>query len=317
MSQGNARTTGKKTGRSLFEICSTHLLLLLCVVTVVGCTYGPPRDRSKFVSTHLLEDGNTVLFSAHQFVVRPATGIAAFPDGGISKVVKDRNFIGFYDIQNEQHVSIFKERNTEFAKGQGNYYIQHVIGSWALVGQGGQTRSASERGDYKTKRNLFLVNHETREMVPLLAVEELASRGRDLGTIQALGRDGSLVFLCPSLEEAKANSNWNREKTIVPEIWIRKPDGSWLKAGASRHFEQYIDGTLVWWEPSDRLFRIFHVADERLTLAQRWDNRSGSLLQSIREGVSTTDSGRTLTYGQKEESGWQYSPLPLTVDQLF
>src|SRR3954471_21490750 len=52
-----------------------------------GC-YGPVQDSSSITSTAVVGGGRAA-FVYHGFRYRPATGIAAFPDGGIPSYLQD------------------------------------------------------------------------------------------------------------------------------------------------------------------------------------------------------------------------------------
>jgi hypothetical protein len=68
-------------------------LLLLGVLVLSGCTYGPVVDRSGVRSAVLLPGGQGVGVAYQILRYRPATGIAAFPDGGIPRYLEDRILI--------------------------------------------------------------------------------------------------------------------------------------------------------------------------------------------------------------------------------
>ena len=68
---------------SLLAICS---LLLL---TACNTGYGLLQDHSEFVSAKLAGDQRRVVFSAHHYAYRPASGWRAFPDGGVPDYVPE------------------------------------------------------------------------------------------------------------------------------------------------------------------------------------------------------------------------------------
>lgn len=287
------------------------LLLWLCLA---GCTYGPVRNMSHFESARLMEDGNTVAFSAHLFAYRPATGLAAFPDGGIPKYTLDRNVVGFFDIPSGQFTRVFDEANKEFSPGAGNFTIVHTAGDFALLARGGQTRRGYKRGQQEMLYQTYLLDAKKSSLRELPVRRELAERGRAFGTFQALLPDGSLVMICPSLEEAERYRDWRNAEEVVPQIWLRRVDGTWQMVGATRHFERYVDGMLVWWEPQDRLYRFYRIEDRSLRTAPHWKDRPAYKHATRMAGEDP--SGKQLRLGVMGEGGWDYTALPLTVDQL-
>jgi hypothetical protein len=90
---------------------------LLVLMTSCKAGYGPLEDHSAFVSAQLAEDKRTIVFSAHQFAYRAATGWRAFPDGGIPDYVTDVNLLGVYDLQTRNVKIIRREKNSDKVPG--------------------------------------------------------------------------------------------------------------------------------------------------------------------------------------------------------
>jgi hypothetical protein len=122
------------------------ICLAICGCGVFG-SYGPAQDHSSFEGAALLSD-QTVLFSFSHLVYRPATGITAFPDGGVPRYLKDEVVLGTYHVPSGAMRILRRERNKRWADGQGRFGIQRSKGSMALVTQGGQLRSDLSKNEY-------------------------------------------------------------------------------------------------------------------------------------------------------------------------
>ena len=67
-------------------------LVVLAALGLAGCTYAAPVDRSGVEWAVLLPD-RSVAIAFKELVYRPATGLAAWPDGGIPQYLRDREVI--------------------------------------------------------------------------------------------------------------------------------------------------------------------------------------------------------------------------------
>src|SRR5258706_8412133 len=72
----------------LVRICSSCALILALLISG-SCTYGAAVDRSAIQSALLLFDQRTVVLVYQELRYQPAEGLAAFPDGGIPRYLRD------------------------------------------------------------------------------------------------------------------------------------------------------------------------------------------------------------------------------------
>lgn len=285
-------------------------LTMAGLVATSGCScYGPKVDRSRFVTAHLLPD-QQVLFTYQTLVYRPAQGIAAFPDGGIPKYVRDLSYIGVYDIRSGKHRILKKERNTTFEPGQGPFHIGPTKGAMALVSQGGQVRGQL-RGHIEFATRHWLCNAASGDVRQIDIKGEFTRRGRDVGEIYLVDDLGTLVFINNPLEQAKQGNYKPRTDNAQPEIWVRTPQGAFLKVVETSHYEEFKDGNVIYWLPDNRTFYAFHVADQTTTPLPGYKVRG---YQDVTEGVILSAQGDRIELGHKTGDQWTYEVLPFMPD---
>ena len=287
-------------------------LILVAIITLLHLTachwgYGPLQDRSEFVSARLADDGHTVLFSFHRFAYRPAAGWRAFPDGGIPKYTTDINLLGTYDRQTRKIEILRREKNSQWQPGSGLFTIHSMNGDKALISQGGQLR-----GPFKLGVQYVLLDFKSRRATDLDLKADLASRGRDSGQIYLADRDGTLVFVSLSLDEAK-DSGAYRNNRLVPEIWARTPSGDYLKAGVSAHYEGMRNGEIVYWELSTRTFMAFSPTSRATRKATEF---KVAPYQDVTKGVTLSSDKKGLEFGVKVNDQWKNEPLDLEQSRL-
>jgi hypothetical protein len=280
---------------------------LLFLLTSCMGGYGPLEDHSEFVSAQLADDRSTIVFSAHHFAYRRATGLRAFPDGGIPYYVTDINTLGVFNLQTRDVRVLRREKNREWQPGSGLFVIHSLKGSRAVVSQGGQLR-----GPFQLGVKHLLLDFKTGKVQALDLKSDLAARGRDLGYFYLVDTDGTLVFVTLSLEEAKT-SNAHRNSELVPEIWVRTHAGDYVKVAASAHYECVRNGEVVYWEPSTRDFMAFSLVNRTTRKAPEF-KVSGYV--DVDAGVTLSSDRKALEFGVKVDGQWKYKPLELSLDRL-
>src|SRR5262245_46471979 len=279
----------------------------LIFVTSCHLGYGPLQDHSKFVSARLADDHRTILFSFHRFAYRAATGWRAFPDGGIPNYVTDINLLGTYDLQTRKIKILRREKNSQWQPGSGQFTIHSASGTKALISQGGQLR-----GPFKLGVKYVLLDFLLGDAVDLDLKSDLAQRGRDSGQIYLVDGDGTLVFITLSPEEAKDPGAY-RNRSTVPEIWVRTARGDYLKAAESAHYERTRNGEVIYWEPSTRNFMAFSIANRTTRTATEFKVPA---YEDVTQGVILSSDQKGLEFGVKLDGQWKYESLGLKPSEL-
>lgn len=272
-----------------------------------GCSFpgshGPAQDHSRFEGAVLMP-GRTVLFSYKRLVYRPARGIAAFPDGGIPKYLKDEDILGTYHIPSDSLRILRREKNRRWTDGQGQFAIQRSRGTTALVTRGGQLRRDLGTMAYED----WLLDASTGAAQPLDWRTALPERGRAMTELYLVDERGTLLFVtapasAPSKESARADF-W---------LWVRTFDGRYLPVAKTSHYEGMDGDDVVYWIPETRRFMAFNV------LAQTSRELPGYRMtprEEVVDGVLVETGGKRLLLGRRGSAGWEYTPLPLDPDRL-
>jgi hypothetical protein len=72
---------------------------VLVAVLVLGCTYGPAEDHANVQNVALRPDGARVAVIVKYERIRRPTGLSAFPDGGVARVLAQRAHLYVVDLR--------------------------------------------------------------------------------------------------------------------------------------------------------------------------------------------------------------------------
>jgi hypothetical protein len=280
---------------------------VLVLMTSCGAGYGPLQDHSEFVSARLADDKRTVLFSFHQYAYRAAAGWRAFPDGGVPDYVTDINLLGIYDLQTMTHKILLREKNVDWQPGSGLFFIHSVKGNKALITQGGQLR-----GPFKLAVKYIMLDFKSGKTATLDLKSDLNRHGRDPGYFYLVDADGTLVFVTLSLDEAK-DSGAYRNRTLVPEIWVRTTGGNYVKAATSAHYQCTRNGEVIYWEPSTRDYMAFSIADQKTRKAPEYKMPG---YQNVEEDVILSSDRKAMEIGANVNGQRNYKTIDLKPDLL-
>ena len=282
------------------------LLFVVLMFLMVSCSigYGPVQDYSRFVSAKLLDDGKTILFTYHDYAYRPATGWRAFPDGGISKYVRDSSLIGCYDLSSSKVRLLLRENNSEWQPGSGLYTINGVNGRTALLSQGGQLR-----GPFRLGGRYLLLDLVGGNMKRLDLNGDMAKLGMDPGEIYLVDPDGTILFVALSQALAKEP----RKNDDLKEIWLRTPDGSYLKVASASTYETVRNREVIYWVRETRQYHAYSLDTSKTREAPEF--RPAGYVD-VTEGANVSADGRVLEYGVKVDGTWRYRPAGLSPEIL-
>lgn len=70
-----------------FVIHSAHRFLIVAMLFLTGCTYGPVEERVRIENGRISEDSSALLVAVTKCSYREPTGISRFPDGGTWRIV--------------------------------------------------------------------------------------------------------------------------------------------------------------------------------------------------------------------------------------
>ena len=286
------------------------VVIILSLSVLGACDqffYEEATDNSKFISAKLMQN-DIVLFSYAHTAYRMAKGIAAFPDGGKAKYVVDNNILGTYKLKTDDISIIKNEKNMEWHGGSGNFTIILANGSKALISQSGQRKDT-----FKHMLRYWMVDVQSGSIEAIPLQSELQDLGRALGHMYMIRNDGTLLLISPSIEQKARTSNWSREASIVPELWVRYADGDYVKIGASRHYERMRGNEVIYWIPQTRQFKSFDLISRKNKYLAGYKYPP---YEDVSIGVSIGDMGQTLELGHKRGGKWEYTPIAIDSEIL-
>jgi len=293
--------------------------VLLAALLLAGCSYGPAVDRSGFKSAALLPDGQTLVVAYHVLRYRPATGIAAFPDGGVPRYLDDRIVLATLPVQGGRPRVLQRLENRGVHGSLSvNLRAQEADPTRVLVLQSDQpsTSSASSRIFWW---RLEPSSGKTAPYPDLNA--DLAARGGRLGSpefgdVRVLDPDGALLI--------------GAQGSGGDELWLRSAPGAYSRIDAIKHFYGVVGDELYYWSGNEAVVRNWRTGarqvtarydpQARQTTRLSRDNPTVRALEGGREdprvAVSVGSEHAQVTLGRRGADGWTYTPVPIDLTAL-
>jgi hypothetical protein len=232
-----------------------RIILLVFAVCQLGCTYAEPVDHSAIESAVLVPGGGTIALAFQNIRYRPATGIAAFPDGGIPRYLRDHEVIAVQSLDGGGPPILQRLEN----KG--------VHGSASIA-----LRSFKADPDHVLVRRSFQPSTSQSDQAAwwrlswrdgrILSYPDLAAdlkkNGRTLGSpefgdIRVIDSDGALLI------GARAGGQ--------DELWLRPATGAYRRLDAFAHFYGIQGDELYYWAGNQAVVRNWRT-DARRIIAQ-------------------------------------------------
>lgn len=104
----------------------TAAVTIIAMITL-GCTYGPAKDSVTVQNVALRSDGRVLAAIVKYERSSPATGLAAFPDGGVPRVLDQRADLYIHDVETK---SMLFQGSIPAPLDRGNSFSPWLIG-WA------------------------------------------------------------------------------------------------------------------------------------------------------------------------------------------
>ncbi len=271
---------------------------------------GAPEDRSHFVSAAVVAEQNLGIFTFNRIIYRPPVGWRTFPDGGIGRYLTDRKIIGTVDLDSGKVTILVRKDNEQWAFDQGDFHIDAVCGTKALVSEAGQRRS-----DLLPDGHHYGLDLSSGVLNEIFLEKELARHGRGMGQVYLVKPDGTLVFVTLPKGE-----RWTRNSSIVPEIWVRYPSGDYQKAGEGA-FRELKGGEIFFTRGAE--YHAFHL-ETRMTRPASRAEYAASFATAPGGGrycqgpdIDLRVSGdKTLELGRRVNGTWRWQPLPIDLNAL-
>ena len=225
------------------------VLIGLTVLSVSGCDLlgglGPARDNSRFISVIVDETKGDVIFAYSREVYRPATGLRAFPDGGVGKYTEDQEVLGIFNLKSKSTNVIKRFRNDHWISGSGDLHLVDLCKQMLFFRRGGQQKSVAGAG-YQQKSIEYLLKLPGAKPTELELAVEAHRQGKVLRQTYLISGEGDLlIFLSPNQDK--------NTKTV--EVVHRMANGEYKKIlDVPSHISTYqglVGSELFFWHPED------------------------------------------------------------------
>jgi hypothetical protein len=233
-------------------------------------------------------------------VYRPATGVRAFPDGGIPRYVEDYNLIGLVEPDHLKPRILHRVENSEWQHGQGQLNVHSFLGGVAVVSESGQRRDT-----YLTEVRYHVLETASGRVAELPLKKELQAKGRGVGYFYLLDGAGTLLFVTPPAGAAKVETPTN-------EMWLRTRSGAYLLVAKGVDLYKRSPVELVYWEMAARALWAYDV---KARIARRIDKYVPASESRPETGVRMSTDGKALELWRRRSDSWEFQQTLLTVDQ--
>ncbi len=240
--------------------------LFAVLLTAAGCSYGPVTDQSGVQSALLLPDQQTVALACQTLRYRPAVGIAAFPDGGVPRYVRDSAVIATVGVKGDSP-RILQRLGNSGVHGSASLSL-HLVDTdpdHVLVVRSVQA-STSQASAAQWWRIAWRDGRILR--YPDLKAD-LSARGRTLGSpefgdVRVIDPDGTLL-----LGAQAAGGN---------ELWIRRASGQYSQLSAIKHFYGVQGAELYFWTGDEAQVLNWRTGERRVIARYDPDTRQTARL---------------------------------------
>lgn len=273
-----------------------RLIAIVSVLALAGCE--APRERSRFISAALAEDGRTGVFVFKREVYYPGA-IGLLGPGRPDRYLQNRTVVGAYDLASgETRVLYRRENGSSYVNELLDLHVREVRGSRALLSEG-------DGGHY-------WLDLETGGLTPLPLREELAARGRETGVVYLVDARGTLVSVNRALRDVSG-------APAAAEIWLRRHTGEYERIAevpqGSEGFYGFADGELHFYSAAQRAYLIYNL--------ERREFRRGDPRRIPRPAYERTSDFRADEHGspqpqvgRKVGGRWEYTDAQVDVGAL-
>ena len=286
------------------------IVLGIILVVLASCGIGLSKDKSRFYSAQLLDDGCTVLFTYARTKYKEKSSGIIF--GGTRYIyTKDRKIIALYHMTTKKTEVIKKIDNEPGSMGRGNFTIRGTFNRKALL-----IRDSRDRGHEILPGGWFLLDVDTKDLAEIPIEKEMADLGMAKLRELKLGySDGSLVLYAYSPDQAEEKS--------LGHVWLRSPKGQYQLLTEYGSYSGTYKDELFFYDHSIRTVRGYNLKTKAI---RNVHNREYASLEFYASVYGKSLNGRVIKVDYKgstemelsiEKDGkWQNQPFPIDMSPL-
>ena len=246
----------------------------LATALVAGCSYAAPVDRSGIEAAVPLQGGG-VAIAFKQLRYRPATGLAAFPDGGVPRYLDDAHIFGVLSpAAGARVLQRWPNRGVHGSSGvalrASDLDPDHllVLRSWQAKGEG-VARARWARLNWRTG--------DIRDYPDF--GRELEAHGRRFGSkafgdVRPLDAAGALLI--------------GAETGGADELWIYEPTRGLRRFDVFKHFYGVVGDELHYWRGHEAVLRNWRTGVTRLVA--RYDPTTRITTRYLRDDAALRET---------------------------
>ena len=232
-------------------------LLALLLAALGACSYGPVVDQSGLRSAVVTPTGQTIGLAYQVLRYRPAEGVAAFPDGGVSHYLDDRIVIAVVPVAGGRP-RVLQRLSNAGVSGSGSVALRtydadpdHLL---VLLGEQSSTAAPS-------RLRLWRLATADGQVTPYpdLAADLRAKTRRlgskEFGDVRVIDPDGTLLI--------------GAEGPAGDELWIRSAAGEYRLVDPLKHFYGIRDAELYYWSGDEA--RVTNWRTGQVRIVARYD----------------------------------------------
>jgi len=225
------------------------MLLALCLV---GCSYSDPVDRSAIESAVLLSGGRAIALAFQNIRYRPAAGLAAFPDGGIPRYLRDSEIIATQSIEGGRP-RILQRLENKGVHGSASITLRSFDADPDHVLVRRSFQPSTSQGDHVEWWRLGWRDGRISAFPDLAA--DMKKNGRSLGSpefgdVRVLDPQGTLLI------GARSGGR--------DELWLRSATGAYGRLDAIVHFYGIQGDELYYWTGDHAIVRNWRTGARRV-----------------------------------------------------
>ena len=270
-------------------------IAIMGALIVSGCTYGPEQDYSRFNGAALLSDGR-VAVSHHRLTGRPATGFAAFPDGGVPRYTRDWHSIFIVDGDGTTR---------RIARFEGGGLPASGAISLMPMGADADTLLLHRYAQKSTSLPMRYLD----EFVRMRPDGSIIERFDLAGTLRERGRTvGAKGFGTLRVLDDRGTMLVGAEHGAVRELWLRTPDGQLQRVDRFDDFRDLSGRRILYMRDGDVVIRDLADGSERVT---SWKDRAAIDFRAAPEPArraTVSIDGKTISVSGPDEVTREIQP---------
>jgi len=295
----------------LAKFCMAACMVFVVVFLVMAATCpAKSRDKSRFYSAALLEDGRTVLFTYTDASYRLRGGSLMGFGGGQPHYTRDSKFLCIYHMDRKKTTVIHKIPRESGTQGRGNLLIRGTVGFKAVI-----LRESRQREGVDLPHEWYLLDARKKRLRRILHDKEMADLGmKTWRTPQLIHTDGSLTSMAYAPDQ--------KDGYNLGHLWLRRENGEYRLLTKYGSRSAAFGGDVFYYDHTARTRHVLNLetGEESLITNREYADQVPDNLCNGRpcltRNVRVGSDGKGLSYVWKVDGEWKKEPLSIDMEPL-